>query len=471
MSVVCDHNAGFFSCCSVKLDRIIKFVNSNNKLPRFVDSSKQFNFYKGENKNIDVTYDYFEDYNNLEDEIFKPNIKFSISDQYKNFSCIDYNKISPILRKYFTPSKKIIDNMNRIKNLYNIDYDNSIAVYYRGTDKKEETKMVCFKDYLKMIKNIKDIDPNKKIIIQTDTAQFLDYIENNNLKDIIVIKENKISYSKGGIHKEKNNNKNDNDMFDLFSTFLILSKCKYIVCGPSNCSLWMMLYRGHNKDVYQRNNKDWRTNFTHLMKFHTFGDRHSREPWDKISPKYNIKIHHLGALLCSSFGTGKLETINILNRKFKVNDGDYVCFCMGEVDCRTKINELTKKKNYKKIIEEIVNNYIDAIQVNQKLFNNLKICILGLPPIVTNINNNDYPFIGSDKERKVYNCYFNELLKKKCNESNYIYLNVYKHYIDENKYLNKKYNNNSNSVYIKDPEFILKEMNKYNILKKIKIII
>ena len=46
-------------------------------------------------------------------------------------------------------------------------------------------------------------------------------------------------------------------MLNLFSTFLILSKCKYIICGSGNCSLWMMFYRGNNKHVYQFFNNIW----------------------------------------------------------------------------------------------------------------------------------------------------------------------------------------------------------------------
>ena len=44
-----NHNAGFFSCCAVKLFSIVKFINSNKKLPDSIDSSQQFNWYKEKN--------------------------------------------------------------------------------------------------------------------------------------------------------------------------------------------------------------------------------------------------------------------------------------------------------------------------------------------------------------------------------------------------------------------------------------
>ena len=58
MSIKIIHNAGFFSCCSVKLHQIIKFFNTQKKLPDIVDSSAQFKWYKTQNKSNDITFDY-----------------------------------------------------------------------------------------------------------------------------------------------------------------------------------------------------------------------------------------------------------------------------------------------------------------------------------------------------------------------------------------------------------------------------
>ena len=50
------HNAGFFSCCSVKLTEIVEFINSNKRLPDIVDSSEQFIVYKNDkDKDKDIT--------------------------------------------------------------------------------------------------------------------------------------------------------------------------------------------------------------------------------------------------------------------------------------------------------------------------------------------------------------------------------------------------------------------------------
>jgi len=63
-----EDNAGFFSCCSIKLTEIVNFINSNKRLPDNVDSSEQFIWYKKEEWcNKDITFDYFEHYENVPD--------------------------------------------------------------------------------------------------------------------------------------------------------------------------------------------------------------------------------------------------------------------------------------------------------------------------------------------------------------------------------------------------------------------
>ena len=58
-----------------------------------------------------------------------------------------------------------------------------MAVYYRGTDKSKETKIASFEEYYEKIKKIIEINPNINILVQTDTSQFIDYINSKKLKN------------------------------------------------------------------------------------------------------------------------------------------------------------------------------------------------------------------------------------------------------------------------------------------------
>ena len=72
------------------------------------------------------------------------------------------------------------------------------------------------------------LNKNLKILIQTDTSQFIDYINDKKI-DNITISENETSYSNKGIHNENKREDNYYHMLDFLSTVIIMSKCKYIL--------------------------------------------------------------------------------------------------------------------------------------------------------------------------------------------------------------------------------------------------
>ena len=93
-------NAGFFSCCSVRLHNIVEFINKNKKLPEHVDSSEQFSLYKtDDDKDRDITFDYFQHYHDKKNiEICIP-ITYNSNLQYKNYANLDYKGITQLIKK------------------------------------------------------------------------------------------------------------------------------------------------------------------------------------------------------------------------------------------------------------------------------------------------------------------------------------------------------------------------------------
>lgn len=251
------HNAGFFSCCSVKLHCITQFINKNKKQPENVDSSQQFSWYK-QNKN-DITYHYFEHYNNIK---MCPNITNTINYrhnyQFSNYSKLDYDNLTPLIKKYFTPSIDINNIVNDIENKYNLTYNNICVLFYRGNDKNKETKKCSYDEYLQYANKIKLDNPNILFMIQSDETEFIEFITKNFPSNSFYFKD-EIRHMKKCSSTVDKVFKSTNYEFSkkYLAITIIMSKCKYIVCGSGNCDIWIMLYRGHNNNVIQNLNGKW----------------------------------------------------------------------------------------------------------------------------------------------------------------------------------------------------------------------
>ena len=260
MSVICwEHNFGFFSCCSVKLEYIVDYINNNFKLPDYVDSSQLFNWYK-EDKGEDITYNYFEHYDNINESanIKVPAVEKISEYQFSVYSFFDYNNINPIIKKYFSPSKNILNIIEDMEKKYNIEYNNICVLFYRGNDKNRETLICNYDEYLVYANKILEINPNILFLIQSDETEFINFFSER-------FPNNSFYFNDEIRHMPKCDSTVDVKMKDknpVFSKYylaitIIMSRCKYIICGSGNCSFWIVLYRGNSNNVYQNINNTW----------------------------------------------------------------------------------------------------------------------------------------------------------------------------------------------------------------------
>jgi hypothetical protein len=185
------------------------------------------------------------------------------------------------------------------------------------------------------------------------------------------------------------------------------------------------------------------------MVIHTFGDSHSFNGWGLIT---NIQTHHVGPKLCFSIGR---DGINIRDG-YNVKNGDTVIFCFGEIDCRCHIHKhITESRDYKQIIDTIVSNYFIKIKNAIDIFETIQVAIYNVVPPIQKHNtaeNPEYPYLGTDEERKAYVLYFNEKLKQACIEYNFLFFDVYDNYIDNDGFLNKSMSDGN--VHIRDGVYI-----------------
>lgn len=252
------HNAGFFSCCSIRLLRIIEFFNKHKRLPNSIDSSEQFSFYKVDPNDAysDLSKIFFEENDNY---IFsyESEIKYHHNWQFEDFKTLDPSYIKPFIKKYFYPSKYIFQIARNFQQEYNIDFEKTTAVFYRGTDKVIETNIGTYEHFLKKTEEILKKNPDQFLLIQCDEQEFLDLFYEK-FPNVFHIKK---------IPRGRKNEKicvdrivKGSDKFDLasnfFATILLISKCKNIITHSGNGSSWVHLYRGNSENMHQfLNNK------------------------------------------------------------------------------------------------------------------------------------------------------------------------------------------------------------------------
>jgi hypothetical protein len=137
-----------------------------------------------------------------------------------------------------------------------------IFVYYfiEVSDKCTETDLCQYDEYVEYANEILKYNSSIQFLIQSDETEFIEHMFKH-------FPNNSICFKDEIRHINKCNNTVDKVMKDQnyeFSKYflaivIIMSKCNYIICGSGNISLWIMFYRGHNRNVLQNLNGNWFT--------------------------------------------------------------------------------------------------------------------------------------------------------------------------------------------------------------------
>ncbi len=185
-------------------------------------------------------------------------INYNWEHQFINYSNLDYKSIIPLIKKYFSPSVEINEIINNIEKKYNLIYENICVLFYRGNDKNRETKKCSYDEYLIYVNQLLEKNPNLMFLVQSDETEFIEFITNK-------FPNNSFYFNDEIRHMKKCNNTVDIKMKSQIYEFskkylaitIIMSRCKYIICGSGNCDIWIMFYRGNNKNVIQNLNGAW----------------------------------------------------------------------------------------------------------------------------------------------------------------------------------------------------------------------
>ena len=236
------------------------YFNATKKIPLYVDGTDQFNLYKAGTGLNDLSQEYFTNKLELDVSIFYENpIDFRVQHQYIDYKNLDFKGLNPFVKKYFSPSSRIVETIKFIEDKYDIinkGFNNICVLFYRGNDKATECKLPSYEDVIEEAKTVQSKKQDIQILLQSDELEFIERM----LKEF----PNNSFYFKDEIRVINKNNNITVDKIDTFTNFLysqyylaitkIMSKCKYVVCNTGNCSLWITLFRGNADNIVQINN-------------------------------------------------------------------------------------------------------------------------------------------------------------------------------------------------------------------------
>jgi len=240
-TLIVAHDAGFFSCCSVRLGAVLDYLGTYGRCPTRIDGRFLFDEYKVPYaRDSDICGSFFADR-----AIEVPSDATSFARWPGGaVDCrdLDIDALEPFVERFFTPSLEVCNAIRELEDKYGLtDYGSLCAVYYRGTDKREETELPPFRDVLEKAGEIAQLHPGLRFLVQSDDAGFLSAVDTF-LPDAVTFTDENLSRgtAQGFQHA-----------LWLLSIVVVMSRCRYLVCTSSNVSIWMVLYRGHTSGVVQ----------------------------------------------------------------------------------------------------------------------------------------------------------------------------------------------------------------------------
>jgi hypothetical protein len=201
---------------------------------------------------------YFQDFRLLKNIKIKhiTKIDYHHKYQYKNFRELDFNNITPLIKRYFSPCEKIKQLIEEIENKYYIDYENICVLFYRGNDKVTEMFVPSYERYYEEAEKVLELNPSTIFLIQSDETEFIDFFSSKYPDNSFFFKDEIRHMTKrnGSVDKTKDFDFSGKNLY--FSQYflaitIIMSKCKTILCTKGNCPIWIILFRGNCAGVHQ----------------------------------------------------------------------------------------------------------------------------------------------------------------------------------------------------------------------------
>jgi len=230
---------GLFGCILLYVMEILPYFETRNDIIPYFDIKS--------NKYGNVIPDLIKQRNN-NNEVIKKEVWINDIRSNENLYVLgdNFHELNKLFNKYFYMNEDIhiiIDNIINTSKAGN--FNNTLGVHYRGTDKNHdlgqtnpvsfEYMCVIIKDYLDTNENYKNIN---QIYLATDQKEFINVLTsfiNENYKHINVVNCGDVMFWNSYLS-------NDKKKFDALRDCLLLSKCKTVLKCQSALSAFSKLF-------------------------------------------------------------------------------------------------------------------------------------------------------------------------------------------------------------------------------------
>jgi len=239
------HDSGFFSCINCVRVSLYKLI-SRGIIPERVSFANTLYSYKSNPDQDLYPLLYKTDFSQLNFLNTKFDYELFCTSAY-NHKDIDFKNFNPIEKVYFNPSNLVEEKTNQLIQKYNIDFNNTIAVFHRGNDKWRETSILNTNTWIDIIKQIHK--PGEKILIQTDERKTRDAFISYFKDDCFFFEE--MLFEDTPYTNVKPIQQKEKWAIEFDSVVRLLSKCKKLLNHTGNCAFVPTIYRGNLKGEMQ----------------------------------------------------------------------------------------------------------------------------------------------------------------------------------------------------------------------------
>jgi hypothetical protein len=242
-------NYGFFSNCSVTLWALTKLHPSKSFVK--VNWASQDRYRDSDQAGENLFDLYFEQNTKADTHQLLP---LSPVNHHGTYADLPFERLTPYIQNYFVPSHIVQKKQKELLQKYNIDYEKTMSLWYRGTDKWTEIAPIPPKFYIDEARRLLAKHPDLRVLVQTDQEQVRDQCASYFGEQAFYFDEMPVTPSSIPIdHISQDYMRISNFEFGvtLLAVVNLIANCKYVVSHTGNVGLWIYLYRGRAEGMCQ----------------------------------------------------------------------------------------------------------------------------------------------------------------------------------------------------------------------------